>query len=76
MGTQKLSQREDRVVGYTILLLDLTSRKSYLLPIISQLIANSPVCEMKVSALDSWKLKSQIRNSVLYFFVSLRAEWH
>ena len=76
MGTQKLSQREERVVGYTILLLDLTSRKSYLLPIISQLIANSPVCEMKVSALDSWKLKSQIRNSVLYFFVSLRAEWH
>ena len=76
MGTQKLSQREDRVVGYTILLLGLTSRKSYLLPIISQLIANSPVCEMKVSALDSWKLKSQIRNSVLYFFVSLRAEWH
>ena len=76
MGTQKLSQREEIVVGYTILLLDLTSRKSYLLPIISQLIANSPVCEMKVSALDSWKLKSQIRNSVLYFFVSLRAEWH
>lgn len=72
MGTQNLSQREDRVVGYTILL-DLTPRKSYSLPIISRLIANSPICEMRVSALDSWKLKSQISIIFLCFLESRMA---
>ena len=73
MGTQKLSQREDRVVGYTTLLLDLTSRKSYLLPIISQLIANCHIYEMRVPALDSWKLKSQISIIFLCFLESRMA---